>query len=94
MTKRITKTEFTGLSIPPDDATAILALDAQRQQLGQQIGRINAAISAIAARLATGAGWDVPAAELRIEPDGAGGLRLVHAVLIQAGSPAGSTLIP
>jgi len=76
--KRITKAEFVGLPIGQDDETAIVALVAQRQQVEQQIARINAAISAIADRLAKEAGWNVPAAELRIESDGAGGLVLKH----------------
>jgi len=74
--KRITKTEFTGLPIPPDDETAIAALDAQRHQIERSMQRVMDAIGSIAARLAKEAGWNVPVSELRIERGADGGMVL------------------
>jgi len=82
MTKKITRSEFTGLPIGQDDETAIMALVSQRQVLEQQAGKLNAAINAISVRLAKEAGWNTPAAELRIERGPDGGLVLMRQEIV------------
>ena len=77
MSKKIAKTEFVGLPISKSNETAILAIAAQRRLVERQFTDLDTAISDIVMRLAREAGWgEVPATELRIDPDGAGGLVL------------------
>ena len=76
--KQITKSEFVGLPIGEDNTTTIMALVAQSQRLEQEAAKVNRAISSHLVRLAKEAGWDAPAAELRIERGPDGGLVLMR----------------